>query len=277
MSATIPADAGRPRRSGDLAYHARIVKVLAGTAFKVKYADSVLGYFWSLARPLALFSILYVIFGRALGLGATNEHYPLFLLLGIALFTFFQDATTRTMTSIVDQSPLLRKIAFPRIIIPVSATVTALITFGLSLVAVAIFVAWSRIAPDLSWLLLVPLLLELYVFVLGVSLILATLFARFQDIGAIWEIAIRVFFYGFGIIFPLELLPGWAERLIALNPFTQVMQDVRAIVLPGEIVTAADVLGGPIGRLAPIAIAAAIFVASIVFFKRHESWFAERA
>lgn len=252
------------------------MKVLALTAFKLKYADSALGYFWSLARPLALFGILYVVFGRALGLG-TDEHYPLFLLLGVVLYTFFADATTRTMTSIVDHNSLLRKVAFERLIIPVSSSVTALINFGLNLLAIVIFVAWDGIVPGFDWLLLIPLFLELYVFVLGASLILATLFARLRDVGAIWEVLIRVFFYAFAIIFPLQLLPLWAQRAVIVNPFAQVMQDVRAIVLGSEeTVTVTDVLGGALGMLAPLAITIALFVGGVVFFKRQEHWFAEQ-
>jgi ABC-2 type transport system permease protein len=262
--------------TGSVAHQARVVRVLALTAFKLKYTDSALGYFWSLARPLALFGVLYVVFGRALGLG-TTEHYPVFLLLGVVLYTFFSDATMTTMISIVEHNSLLRKVAFERLIIPVSSSVTALINFGLNLLAIVAFAAWEGIVPGLDWLLLIPLFLELYVFVLGVSLILATLFARLRDVGDIWEVALRVFFYAFAIIFPLQLLPLWAQRVIVLNPFAQVMQDVRAIVLGGtQTVTVTDVLGGALGLLAPLAIAILLFVGGIVFFKREEHWFAEQ-
>lgn len=275
-------DATRPSRlvvvtgTASLAHQARVVRVLAFMAFKLKYADSALGYFWSLARPLALFGILYVVFGRALGLG-TTEHYPVFLLLGVVLYTFFADATTSTMMSIVQHNSLLRKVAFERLIIPVSSSVTALINFGLNLLAVVFFVAWEGIVPRLDWLLLIPLFLELYVLALGVSLILATLFARFRDVGDIWEVAMRVFFYAFAIIFPLQLLPLWAQRAIVLNPFAQVMQDVRAVVLGGtDTVTVTDILGGAVGLLAPVAITIVLFVGGVVFFKREEHWFAEQ-
>jgi ABC-2 type transport system permease protein len=257
-------------------WHARMIWVLAKTQFKLRYTDSALGYFWSLARPLALFAILYVIFGRALGLG-TVEHYAVFLLLGVVLFTFFQEATSRTMSSIVDQNQLLRRLAFPRVIVPMSVSVTSLINFALNLAAVAAFVAWERIVPRVEWLLLVPLFLELYVFVIALSLILATLFARLQDVGAIWEVLTRVFFYASGVIFPLQLLPSWAELIVLLNPFTQVMQDVRAVILHDvDVVTASSVLGGIGGRLVPVVATAALALFGYAFFKRNESWFAEQ-
>jgi ABC-2 type transport system permease protein len=255
----------------------RIVRILASTSFKLRYADSALGYFWTVARPLALFGILYVVFGRAIGIGVP-EHYPLFLLIGIVLFTFFQEATTRTMSSIVDQSQLLRRVAFPRVIIPASVSLTALFTLGLNLVAVAVFLAFERLVPDASWVLTLPLLVELYVFVLGLSLALATLYARLRDVAAIWEVATRVFFYASGVIFPLQLLPGWAESLMLLNPFTQTMQDFRAVVLTDvDITTTSEAVGSWAAHLVPILIAFGTFAVGLFTFKRNEHWFAEQA
>jgi ABC-2 type transport system permease protein len=261
-----------------LAYQARIARVLAATQFKVKYADSVLGYFWSLAKPLALFSILYVVFGRALRFDAELQHYPLFLLLGVVLFSFFSDATNTTMTSLASQSSVLRKLSFPRLTIPLSFTLNALITFSINMVAVVAFLAWNRIVPRPNWLLLVPLLAELFLFVFGLSLILATLYVRFRDISQIWELGIRMFFYAFAIIYPLQILPLWAERTILLNPFAQVMQDMRSLVLYDDrIVTVSGVLGGPVlGHLAPLGATIAIFALGLFLFKRQEPWFAER-
>jgi ABC-2 type transport system permease protein len=270
--------AGLAGRSERLLWQARIVRVLAGAQFKLKYADSVLGYFWSLARPLALFAILYVVFGRGLRFGGTVEHYALFLLLGVVLFFFFSDATSRTMVSIVDQGALLRRVAFPRLIVPFSVTQTAFLTFGMNLIAIGAFVAWSRITPRVEWLLLIPLVVELNLFVLGISLLLAALYVRFRDIAVIWELAARVFFYAAAIIYPVQLLPLWAERTVLLIPFAQIMQDVRTIVLGGsDIVTVAEVFGGAAGRLVPIGATLALFAAGVLLFRRQEPWFAERA
>jgi ABC-2 type transport system permease protein len=258
-------------------WEGRIVRVLAGTQFKLKYTDSALGYFWSLARPLALFAILYTVFGRGLSFGGLVDHYGLFLLLGVVLFFFFSDASRRTMSSIVDQGALLRRVAFPRLIIPVSVTQTAFLTFVMNLIAIGALIAWNRIIPSVNWFLLVPLIVELNLFVLGISLLLAALYVRFRDIAVMWELATRVFFYAAAIIYPVQRLPLWAERLVLMIPFTQVMQDVRAIVLPGDdIVTIGDVLGGPVAWLIPVGATIVLFTIGIIVFKREEPWFAER-
>jgi ABC-2 type transport system permease protein len=156
----------------------------------------------------------------------------------------------------------------------------AVITFGVNLIALGAFMAISRATPRLEWLLIPPLLLELYAFTIGVALVLTTLFVRFRDVSQVWELASQLLFYASPIIYPLGLLPPWARTLSMLNPFTQVMQDIRIIVIahspPGAILVAHDVLP-PGGHLYPIAIAVLILGLGLWMFKREEPWFAERA
>jgi ABC-2 type transport system permease protein len=274
VSVTAPA-APHPQR---LRQPLRILLVVAATEYKLKYAGSSLGYVWSVVKPLALFTLLYLVFGRIFKLGNISEYYAVGLLIGIVLFTFFADATSLGMTSVVANQSLVRRLAFPRAIVPASATVTAAITFGVNAVVVAGFVAWKGITPQLDWVLIPLLLLELYVFVLGVAFILSTLFVFLRDIGQVWELGLQLIFYASPIIYPIGFLPPWARDLAFLNPFTQVLQDIRALVLypdvPGNTVTAADVLVG--GRLIPVAIAIATFVVGLLFLRRHEARFAER-
>ena len=253
-----------------------ILVVIAQAEFKLKYAGSALGYLWSVLKPLALFTMMYLVFGRIFKLGEISQYYPLGLLIGIVLFTFFADATSMGMNSLVARESLLRKLIFPRVIIPTAATLTAAMTFAVNTLVVAGFVAWNQLVPQLDWLLIIPLLLELYVFVLGVALILSTLFVRFRDIGQIWELALQLFFYATPIIYPIGFLPPWARNIAFLNPFTQVLQGIRALIIyPEDVATATTALGA-YGRLIPIGIAFATFAIGIWLFKRQEPFFAER-
>jgi ABC-2 type transport system permease protein len=258
----------------------RILHVLAAVDFKLKYAGSALGYVWSVLKPLMLFTVLYLVFGRVFHLGAISKYYPLSLLIGVVLFTFFSDATALGMTSVVARESLIRKMSFPRLIIPASATMTAAMTFAINLTVIVAFVAWNRIVPQANWVLILLLLAELYVFVLGISLILSTLFVRFRDIGQVWELALQLLFYASPIIYPVGFLPGWARRIAFLNPFTQVMQDIRSLVLYRDLapnrITATMAFDSPAGRLIPIAIAFAVLGFGLYLFKRDEPWFAER-
>jgi ABC-2 type transport system permease protein len=273
-SAAAPS-AGGPE-GFDLRYFARTVKVLAGAEYKLKYSGSVLGYFWTLARPLALFSVLYVVFQVWLRFGGTVPHFPLYLLLGILFFSFFGDGTGTTMGSLVARRDVIRRLAFPRATIPVAVTVTALLTFAGNLFAAAVFVAWNRIVPHLDWLLLIPLLAELYVFILGIALILATLYVIFRDLKQIWDVVIQALFYATPIIYPLQLLPVWAQKLVLLSPLAQVIQDVRRIVIGPGVDTIATVYGTSAIRLVPFGITAIVIVVGIGLFRWQQSWFAER-
>ena len=266
-------------RSEGLRQRLRILTVIAGSEFKLKYAGSVFGYAWSVVKPLALFTVLYVVFARVFKLGSISDYYGVSLLIGIVLFGFFSDATSLGMTSLVARESLLRKLMFPRLVIPMAATITAGLTFLVNAVVVAGFVAWEQVTPRLDWLLVIPLLVELYGFTLGLALILTTLFVRFRDMGQVWELGLQILFYASPIIYPIGFLPPFARDLVFLNPFTQVLQDIRALVLypdlPGNTITAAEAFE-TFGRLIPIGIAAATLVVGLLLFKREEPWFAER-
>lgn len=277
VDATGVLHAPRPR---GLKHRLRILQVIVLAEFKLKYAGSALGYVWSVIKPLALFTVLYLVFARIFKLGAVSEFYGVSLLIGIVFFSFFSDGTNQGMVSLVHRESLLRRMRFPRMLIPTAATLTAAMTFGVNLLVVAAFIAWKGIEPQPNWLLLVLLLIELYIFVLGLALVLATLFISFRDVGQVWELAVQLMFYASPIIYPAVLLPQWAQKIAFLNPFVQILQDVRALVLyddlPANNVTAPEVLGD-FGRLIPVGIALAVFGLGVMLFKRYEPWFAERA
>lgn len=263
-----------------LRHRLRVLSVIATAEFKLKYAGSALGYAWSVLKPLALFTLLYLVFGRVFNLNDLSPYYAVSLLVGIVLFTFFADATMLGLISIVVRDSLIRKIAFPRIIIPASATLTAAMTLLINCTVVAGFLAYKQITPQLDWLLIPLLLLELYGFTLGVSLLLAALFVRLRDLQQVWELVLQLFFYASPIIYPIGYLPPWGRKLVFLNPFTQVLQDIRALLFYPDVadnrITAASAFGS-FGRLVPIGIAIGILVLGYVFFRRQEPWFAERA
>lgn len=275
------ADHPAPARKYDqLRTRLRILHVVAAADFKLKYSGSALGYIWSLIKPFTLFTMLYLVFGRVFKLGTISHYYSLSLLLGIVLVTFFNDATTLGMYSLVLRDSLLRKLSFARSVIPTSATLTAAITFTVNLIAIAGFIAWKQIVPQFSWLLLFLLMVELYIWVLAISLILSALFVRLRDISQIWELALQVLFYATPIIYPIGYLPEWARKLVFLNPFTQILQDVRAIVLYPDIapnrITITDAFGTPWARLIPITVVLVVAVGAIALFRREEPYFAER-
>jgi ABC-2 type transport system permease protein len=224
--------ARRPPLLHRLSYRLRVVRVLARTEFKLKYVGSILGYFWSLAKPLLYFTVLWLVFDRLFSSGIPR--YPLYLLIGIVLYTFVADAVALALPSIVNRAGVVRRMAFPSIVIPVATTVSSALTFLLNALAVAAFVAISRILPEPAWLLLIPLALELYVFTLGIALIFASLYVRFRDMGQFWEVLATVFLFTSPTFYPIGILPELGQKIVSLNPLVQVMQDARRLILGGE-------------------------------------------
>ena len=152
-------------------------------------------------------------------------------------------------------------------------------TFGINVIALTVYIAIQKVAPQLEWLLVLPLLVELFVFALGLGLLLATLYVRFRDIGQVWEVVAQLLFFAAAIMYPVGILPEWSQRVAFLNPFLQVMQDTRHVLLGGSSgpydITAADVYGEA-GHLVPIAIAIGVFVVGLTVFRREGRYFVER-
>jgi ABC-2 type transport system permease protein len=276
----IPYPLAAARGTSGVAYYMRVLRVVGGIDFKAKYAGAALGYVWSIAKPLAYFGVLWLVFAHLLRTANQTHDFALFLLIGILLFTFFVDMVAAMLPSIAEGGAILRRLAFPPILIPLSASVGICITFCANLSAIVVFIGIQRVAPRLEWLLVPPLLVELYLFCIGVGLLVAALYVRFRDVGQIWELVAQLLFFACAIFYPIGILPGWAQKIAFLNPFVQVMQDLRHAVLGGASgpydVTAASVYAGAGGTIIPILIAALLFFGGLAFFRREGRYFAER-
>jgi ABC-2 type transport system permease protein len=269
----------RTRPTRGVAYYVRVLRVVGAIQFKAKYTGAALGYVWSLVKPLSYFGVLWLVFAFLLRTANQTHDFAIYLLLGILLYTFFTDSIGVMLRSIVDGGSILRRLAFPPILVPLSASVGVSITFFINITAIVIIVGIQRVTPRIEWLLIPPLLIELYALCVGLGLLLAALYVRFRDIGQMWELAAQLLFFASAIFFPIGIVPAWAQKIAFLNPFLQIMQDARHAVLgvggPNDL-SVANVYGGPAGRLSPLAIIAAILVGGILFFRRESRYFAER-
>lgn len=264
-------------------YSLILLRELVRTDFKVKYQDSVLGYVWSALKPLFSFAILYVVFIKILKVGAGIEHWAIAMLVGIVLFQFFTDVTSGSLKAIVQNGSLIRKIKFPRYIIIIAATVSALITLAINSVVIVAFAIFNQV--ELSWhvLLVVPLIIQLFIFSLGVAFFLSAAYVKFRDIQYIWEIFAQALFYGSAILFPVSLIvkigDGMGDILayVALaNPIAQIIQDIRHVAINDQIPSLWTISGGDWTVYAvPLLITALTFIIGAWFFKRKSPNFAE--
>lgn len=256
-------------------YSAILLKQLVKTDFKLRYQNSVLGYMWSLLRPLALFAILYVIFARFLKVGETIPHYPVYLLLGIVLWNFFAEVTTSSVGAIVSKGELMRKINFPRYVIVLAGSFSALINLLLNLLVVAGFMVINGIHIGASAFFAPLLIGELFVFALAVAFFLSAAFVRFRDISYIWEVLIQGAFYATPILYPLSLIPASAAKILMLNPVAQIIQDSRQVLITTDTTTLAEIYGNRWVRIIPIGITLALVAVAAVYFRSRSRYFAE--
>lgn len=250
---------------------------LIKTDFKLRYQGSVLGYMWAVLRPLLMFAILYAVFAKVLRFGGDIPHYPVYLLVGTVLWNFFTECTGQGIHAIEQRGDLIRKISFPKYIIVVSATSTALINLLINLCVVIVFALINGVTPSWSWLLVPASIVELYLLALGISLLLGAINVKFRDIGSIWEVLMQAMFYAVPIIYPLSMVTAASPligKIILLNPIAQAIQDVRHNLITATAETSWGYVGGALS-LIPIVIVALVLVVAILYFSKKSKYFAE--
>lgn len=259
-------------------YSLILLKRLVITDFKLRYKGSVLGYVWTLLRPLALFVILYIVFVYFLKIGAGVPHFPVYLLLGIVFWNYFTEVTMNGVSAIVGKGDLLRKLSFPRYIVVVAGSVSALINLVLNMMVVGVFMVINDVPFMWSSLLAIFLIIELFVFSLSIAFFLSALYVRFRDMNYIWEVALQAGFYATPILYPMSQIVSISDvaaKIVLLNPVAQIIQDARAVIITDQTVTVASIFGTSYARLVPIAIVIICAVGSVLYFKRQSPRFAE--
>ena len=249
---------------GDTRRFLHLVWTLAVTDFKLTFFGSVLGYLWQLMRPLMMFAVLYFVFTEFVRIGQGEPHFAVALLLGIVLYTFFADSTGAAISSLVDRENLVRKIHFPRMVIPLAVVLTAFFNLLLNLVAVAIFAVAQGVQPRASWLLFPVIVLALAIWALGLGMLMSALYVRARDVQPIWQVIVQAMFYASPVIYPIEAIPKpeWG-RLVMLNPLAVLLEQARHSVIDPTAPTALQAIGPDWRILIPMGI---VFVSVVLGF-----------
>lgn len=258
------------RRALDLLY------LIAVTEFKKTYFGTVLGYLWSLARPLLLFGVLLAVFTQVFRIGSEVPHYPVLLLFNIVLFTFFQEATITAVNSIVGQEGVVRKTQFPRLVIPLAVVLTALFNLGLNLIVVLIFMLAFGVTPMWTWLLFPVVLGALFLITVAVSMIVSSLYPRFRDMAIIWSVLATVLFYGTPVLYPLEIVPDTMKDIIMINPLATIFETARMWIIDPDAPGPAAVAGGWVHLIPAAVIYVGVCVFAVWVFRREAPLIAEQ-
>lgn len=274
---------------GDLRRFAELTITLARTEFKLRYFGSALGYLWSLMRPLLFFGVIYLFFTVILSLGKGVPHYGLYLLTGIVLWTYFAEVTGGCVQCLVAREALLRKVRFPRMVIPLAVSLTSLFNLGMNFVVVIAFALVNGVRPQLSWLELIPIAVGFVLLATGSGMLLAALYVRYRDIAPIWDVLSQILFYSSPIMYIASNYKG-LEHLALINPIGMLLTQMgRAFIHPPPIATmvagklvleqrmrsAAAASGGAVHLIVPIALIIGVFALGWWVFTREAPRVAE--
>ena len=247
--------------SVDLAYTWRLFTTLTWTNFKMRYYGSILGYIWSLLKPLALFGVIYLVF--TIMMKQSGPHHGLFILLGIILWDYFGQATSAGMMGFIGNYQMIRKVHLPRVVLIAAAVSAAFIGLLFNLIVFFVFALFDGIEWHFRMLWFLPLLLALYLLTLGIGLILSIIVVKVRDMISLWEVAIQLGFWVTPIIYPRSIVPSYLRTYMFLNPMSGILTYSRYLLVG---------IGGltKIGYAYDLLISLGFFVLGWVIFKWKE-------
>ncbi len=252
-----------------------LLYLVSVTQFKKTYFGTVLGYVWSLLRPLLLFGVLLFVFTKIVRVGSGVPHYPVLLLMNVVLFGFFSESTGASVLSVVSQEGVVRKTQFPRLVIPLAVVLTSVFNLAVNLVVVLVFILAFGVSPQWTWLLFPLIIAVLFVFATAVSLLLSSLYVRFRDTAIIWSVVASALFYATPVIYPIEIVPQTYRNLIFLNPLTPIFEQARKWIIDPGAPSAASAAGGWTHLLPSLAIFVGVCVLGVWYFNREAPRVAE--
>ena len=258
-----PAWKSTAKRWG-LAWQAFMVHNLVLADFRVRYRNMSLGILWSLLNPLVMMAVLALVFTEIFP--SARPHFAAFILIGLLPYNFLSLCLASASTSIVDRGHLVRKLRFPRAILPVAIILSQGIHFAIQFALLLVYVG-LQVPPSLNWLWLVPLLALQVLVAIGACMIASALDVYFRDVRYLVESGNLVLFWLTPIFYSLDMAPRWLQSFLLINPLTAQVTLWRQILLERA---------APPAGLALVTIEALlVFGAGLLIFKRLEPGFAD--
>lgn len=246
-----------------------LLVILAMRDVKVRYKQAVLGVGWAILQPVAMAAILFVFFGLLMGLNAqvAPTPYLVFVLAGVLPWTLFEAAVTASSGSVVANGNIIRKVYFPRLIVPLAATGAPLIDYAIGLVVLMLAMALLGV-PFTGSLLMVPLLIaSLLVGVLGVGILMSAVTVAYRDFRHLLPFMLKLLFFLTPVIYPVTMVPERFRWLLSLNPVGGTIAALRSAILGTPILYTDWFISTSIGLAA--------LIAGLLYFQRVEKRFAD--
>lgn len=202
---------------------------------KVRYRKSILGVFWTLLNPLLIMIVLSVVFSNIFKFEVAN--YPVYILTGQLIFTFFQESTNNAMISIVGNAPLIKKVYVPKYMFTLSSIISSMINVMASYAALIVVMIFMRMELHYTMFLSFIPVIALSIFATGIGLILAAVVVKFRDIMHFYSVFLTALMYLMPVIYPMSILEGkdWIYNIVKYNPLTMMLEMFRNFVMDGFI------------------------------------------
>lgn len=201
---------------------------------KTKYRRSVLGVLWTLLNPLLMMIVLSIVFSKLFGRFAI-ENYPIYLLSGQVIFNFYSESTSMSMSAIINNAPLLKKVYIPKYVFILARVISSSINLLASFAALIIVMIVMRAELNYTVLLAVVPVIFLIILSIGIGLMLAAFAVKFRDILHLYSVFTTVLMYLTPVIYPLSSLPGWVSTVVKINPITSILTMFRNFMLYGTM------------------------------------------
>lgn len=213
-----------------------LLKELVRRDVKTKYRRSVLGILWSVLNPLGMMIIMSIVFSHVFR--ANIENFPVYLMCGQLIFNFFNEASTIAMSAILGNASLIKKVYVPKYLFPVSKVCSCFVNLVTSFIALVIVIIAT--GTPLSWTVVLVVLPVLYVFLfsLGMGLLLSALVVTFRDLQHLYGVLITAWLYLTPIFYPIDMLPDWVKNIVHMNPIANIIEMFRDVVMYGVVPSA---------------------------------------
>jgi lipopolysaccharide transport system permease protein len=215
----------------ELWHYRDLLYFLTWREISIRYKQTVLGFMWAIIQPLLTMIVFTVFLGRLAKVPSDGVPYPVFSYLGLLPWTYFANAVTRSGTSLVSNANLLSKVYFPRLLIPLSGTLSALVDFAVAFVILIVLMLIYSVPITASLLLVIPLTILTSVAATGVGMWLSALNVQYRDVQHAVPFLIQLWMFATPVVYPASVVPEKWRLLFALNPMAGVIEAYRAAAL----------------------------------------------
>ena len=234
---------------------------------KIRYKQTVIGFLWAIIQPLLKMVVFSIIFGGLAKMDSEGFPYPIFLYAGLLPWQFFASAVSRSGESVVASANLIKKVYFPRLIIPIASVGACLVDFAISFIILIVLMFYYSITPTLSIFMVLPLVLATIFTALGVGMFISALNVAYRDFRYVLPFLVQIWMFLTPVIYSTRIIPENWRWLILLNPMAGVVDAYRSAIL-GKSFEWGN-LGISMG------IAVVIFLCGLMYFRKTERYFAD--